>query len=155
MSPSKDTLAWYPHNSLALSGSIYPTFTQGLRMCSRSEGQFGELLKLVQRMSSSHKGEKVCAPGQLIPSTSSIPCCSHLFVLVTKAWCGWGNWCPGPILSLASDFSVWGTNVQLLASASLCLGVFSDLQEWSVHWNGIVEILRIRCFWEQPSIKNW
>lgn len=33
--------------------------------------------------------------------------------------------------------------------------VFSDLQEWFAHGNGILVTLRICCFWEQPSVNNW
>lgn len=59
MSISKDTILIFPQ--LSGFGLIQP-FTQG--WAAGSEGQFGELSKLVQRMSSSHEGEKLCVADQ-------------------------------------------------------------------------------------------
>lgn len=105
-STSKDTPAWCPYNCLALGGSIYPTFTTGSECAAGDEGQLGELLKLVQRMSSSHEEKKLCVAGQQMPSASSIP-----FHETESSW--------SPSLRVSHRSMVW---LVLLLSCTYSLG---------------------------------
>ena len=50
-----------------------PPLPTGSECAAGDEGQLGELVKLVQRMSSSHEEKKLCVAGQQMPSASSIP----------------------------------------------------------------------------------
>lgn len=104
MSSAKDTLVWCPHNSLALGGSVYPTFIYGLRMCSRKWRPAWRTLEVGSKDEQLSWGrESLCGWSAntkcLLYSERQNPCCAHLFELATEVQCGWGCWCPVHVLS--------------------------------------------------------